>query len=92
MDNKRIILYTGKGGTGKTSIAAATALSCAQRGYRTIILSTDPAHSLADSFNSRLGPEPVNVLPNLWAQEIDVYYSMEKHWHTVRQYLTALFH
>ena len=91
MVNKRIILYTGKGGTGKTTIAAATALTCARQGYRTIILSTDPAHSLSDSFDTRLRREPVSILKNLWAQEIDVYYSMEKHWQTVRQYLATLF-
>ena len=54
----RILLYTGKGGVGKTSIAAATALLCADRGYRTIVLSTDIAHSLADAFDVPLGPEP----------------------------------
>jgi arsenite/tail-anchored protein-transporting ATPase len=63
----RIILYTGKGGVGKTSTAAATALRCAERGQRTIVLSTDIAHSLADSFEMPLAPEPVQVAPNLWA-------------------------
>ncbi|HEX9634974.1 MAG TPA: ArsA-related P-loop ATPase, partial [Candidatus Limnocylindria bacterium] len=57
----RILLYTGKGGVGKTSIAAATALTCAQRGYRTIVLSTDIAHSLADVFGIELGPEPTEI-------------------------------
>ena len=54
----RILLYTGKGGVGKTSIAAATALISARRGYRTMVLSTDIAHSLADAFDLPLGPEP----------------------------------
>ncbi len=68
----RIIVYTGKGGVGKTSIAAATGLLAAHRGYRTIVLSTDAAHSLADSFDMPLGPEPVRVADNLWGQESDV--------------------
>ena len=75
----RIILYTGKGGVGKTSVAAATALRCAERGQRTIVLSTDMAHSLADSFDTPLSPEPVQVATNLWAQESDVYYNVSKY-------------
>lgn len=88
---QRILLYTGKGGVGKTSAAAATALRCAEMNYRTIVLSTDSAHSLADSLDTTLGPEPVEVLPNLWAQEVDVYYSLEKHWAKLQQYLAAVF-
>ncbi len=87
----RILLYTGKGGVGKTSAAAATALRCAELGYRTVVLSTDTAHSLADSFDLPLGPEPVGIGPNLWGQEADVYYSIEKHWATLQQYLAAVF-
>ena len=86
----RILLYTGKGGVGKTSVAAATALSTAGRGQPTIVLSTDPAHSLADSFDVPLGPEPVRVAECLWGQEIDVLHQMDKYWHTVQQYLTGL--
>ena len=66
---KRVLLYTGKGGAGKTTCAAATALRCAELGYRTIVLSTDSAHSLGDSLELELGPEPTNIAPNLWAQE-----------------------
>lgn len=87
----RILLYTGKGGVGKTSISAATALHCADLGYRTIIVSTDPAHSLGDSFDQRIGPEPVLLAPNLWGQEIDLLHQMERHWGQVQQYLAALF-
>jgi len=87
----RIILYTGKGGVGKTSVAAATALRCAELGHRTIVLSTDAAHSLSDSFDTTLGPEPVEIAPNLWGQEVDVYYSIEKHWATLQRYLAAVF-
>ena len=62
----RVILFTGKGGVGKTSVAAATALRSAELGYRTIILSTDVAHSLSDSFEIPLGNEPRLIMPNLW--------------------------
>ena len=61
----RTILYTGKGGVGKTSVAASTALSIARRGFRTVVLSTDPAHSLSDSLETPLGPAPVRVADNL---------------------------
>jgi arsenite-transporting ATPase len=86
----RIIMYTGKGGVGKTSVAAATALRCAELGYRTIIMSTDPAHSLGDSFDMELGPQPVEVVQLLQAQEVDVLYQMEKHWGELQGYLSAL--
>src|SRR5918911_3793549 len=86
----RIILYTGKGGVGKTSVSAATAVRAAQRGYRTIVMSTDLAHSLADSLDVRLGPEPVEVAPNLWAQETDVYHNLRTHWGRIQEWLRAL--
>ena len=66
----RLILMTGKGGVGKTSVAAATGLRCAELGYRTLVLSTDPAHSLADSFDMEMGHEPREVRPNLWGAEV----------------------
>ncbi len=87
----RIILYTGKGGVGKTTVSAATALRCAELGYRTIVVSTDPAHSLGDSFDHRIGPEPVRIADNLWGQEIDLLHQMERYWGRVQQYLMALF-
>jgi arsenite/tail-anchored protein-transporting ATPase len=87
----RILLYTGKGGVGKTSIAAATALLSADRGNRTIVLSTDIAHSLGDAFDTRLGPEPVEIAPNLWAQEPDVYFNIGRYWRTIQTYMTELF-
>ncbi len=86
----RIILYTGKGGVGKTSVAAATAVRCADLGYRTIVISTDAAHSLADSFDLPLGPEPTLVAPNLWGQELDVLYQMDKHWGNVQKYFATV--
>ena len=87
---KRIILYTGKGGVGKTSVAAATALRCADLGYRTVVVSTDAAHSLADSFDLPLGPEPTQIEPNLWGQEIDVLYQMERYWGDVQRYMSTV--
>lgn len=86
----RIILYTGKGGVGKTSVAAATALRCAELGYRTIVLSTDAAHSLADSFDVKIGQEPVEIAPKLNAQEVDVLHQMEKYWGRVQEYFRSL--
>jgi arsenite-transporting ATPase len=86
----RIILYTGKGGVGKTTVAAATALKAAAMGHRTVVMSTDSAHSLADSFDTPLGPEPVQVAENLWAQESDVYFSIKNFWGIVQEWLTAL--
>jgi arsenite/tail-anchored protein-transporting ATPase len=87
----RILLYTGKGGVGKTSIAAATALLCADRGLRTIVLSTDIAHSLADAFDAPLGPEPTRIAPNLDGQEPDVYFNIARYWKTIQSYVSELF-
>jgi arsenite-transporting ATPase len=87
----RIILFTGKGGVGKTTSAAATALRCAQEGYKTLVVSTDPAHSLSDALNVELKPEPVQIAENLWGQEFDVYYSMKKHWDNMRNLMLTIF-
>jgi len=87
----RVVLYTGKGGVGKTTISAATAVRCAQLGYRTVVLSTDLAHSLADSFDASLGPEPTPLAENLWAQESDIYYNLDLYWKTVQKWINALF-
>ncbi len=87
----RIIVYTGKGGVGKTSVAAATATLAAKQGRRTLVLSTDIAHSLADSFDRPLGAEPVEIAPNLWGQESDVYYNVQKYWGTIQRYVTSVF-
>ncbi len=86
----RTILYTGKGGVGKTSVAAATARSCAARGLRTIVLSTDPAHSLGDSLEERLGPEPREISPRLWAQQIEAQVELEANWAAVRDWLSRI--
>jgi arsenite-transporting ATPase len=87
----RIILYTGKGGVGKTTVAAATALSSAGLGHRTLVISTDPAHSLADAFDRRLGAEPTPIHRNLWGQEINVLEEIRANWGEVARYLAALF-
>jgi arsenite-transporting ATPase len=87
----RVIVHTGKGGVGKTSVSAATALRCAEMGLKTIVISTDTAHSLADSLETTIGPEPILIAPNLWAQEVDARYSMDKYWGKIQRYLTSLF-
>ncbi len=87
----RIIVHTGKGGTGKTSISAATALRCAQAGLKTLVISTDAAHSLADSFERDIGPEPVALAHNLWAQEVDLRHSMERYWGDIQRRLLSMF-
>ncbi|MDP4280201.1 MAG: ArsA family ATPase [Dehalococcoides mccartyi] len=86
----RVLLFTGKGGVGKTTITAATALAAAKRGYKTVVMSTDTAHSLGDSLDCQLGPEPRQVSANLWAQESNVLYNLESHWGTVKRWLAAL--
>lgn len=81
---------TGKGGVGKTSMAAATGLRCAELGYKTLVLSTDPAHSLADSFDVELGHEPKEVCQNLWGAELDVLEELEQNWGSVKRYITEV--
>ncbi len=83
----RTILYTGKGGVGKTSIATATARRCAAEGARTIVLSTDPAHSLAESLETRVGGEPTDVGGGLFAQQVQAQDELERHWSGVQQWL-----
>jgi arsenite-transporting ATPase len=87
----RVLLITGKGGVGKTTVAAATALRAADQGHRTLVMSTDPAHSLADAFAVPLGDEPTEVIAGLAGQQIDAQSRLESHWGTVRDYLAELF-
>jgi arsenite/tail-anchored protein-transporting ATPase len=87
----RTILYTGKGGVGKTSVAACTARACAASGLRTLIISTDPAHSLSESLGGSLGSEPSAVSDHLWGQEVNAQEEMERHWAGVQEWLGDLF-
>ena len=80
----RVILMTGKGGVGKTSVAAA------ELGYKTLVLSTDPAHSLADSFDLELGHKPVAIRPKLWGAELDALMELEGNWGAVKRYITQV--
>jgi arsenite-transporting ATPase len=84
------MIYTGKGGVGKTSTAAATAVRLAAEGLRTLVVSTDAAHSLSDSLDLPLGSEPVLVSERLWGQEIDSLRETEKHWGAVQGWLSRL--
>ncbi|MEC9486857.1 MAG: ArsA family ATPase [Prosthecochloris sp.] len=86
----RNIVFTGKGGVGKTTIAAATALKASEMGYRTLVISTDPAHSLGDSFDVELGSEPVRIAENLYGQEVSVYGDLNLNWEVVRQHFAHL--
>jgi arsenite-transporting ATPase len=83
----RTILYTGKGGVGKTSVAAATARRCAASGLRTVVLSTDPAHSLGDALEADLGGRPTQVGPRLWAQQVAAQEELERNWRAVQDWL-----
>jgi arsenite-transporting ATPase len=87
----RVILVTGKGGVGKTTVAAATAIRSADLGHRTLVMSTDPAHSLADAFQLDLGDTPGYVVDGLDAQQIDSQQRLEESWGDVRDHLTELF-
>lgn len=86
----RIILYTGKGGVGKTTLSAATGLEAARQGYRTLVISTDPAHSLSDSYDQELSSEPTPVVPNLWAMEVNVLNDIQHYWGELQTSLSAL--
>jgi arsenite-transporting ATPase len=83
----RILLVTGKGGVGKTTVAAATALAAADAGYRTLVTSTDPAHSLADALTVPLGSDPTEIAPNLDGQQIDAQRQLDRYWGSIRRQL-----
>jgi len=87
----RIILFTGKGGVGKTTLAAATALLSAKKGTKTLVISTDAAHSLSDSLGTQLSNKPKKIAPHLFGQEINALEQIEKNWGDIKSYLAALF-
>ena len=87
----RTILYTGKGGVGKTSVAAGTARRCAANGQRTLVVSTDPAHSLSESLEVDLSAEPRKADGLLWGQEVKAQEELERHWSGVQEWLSELF-
>jgi arsenite-transporting ATPase len=86
----RTILFTGKGGVGKTTIASATALRIASSGKKTLLMSTDPAHSLGDCFDVPLGPRPAELAANLWAEQIDPQQRLEENWREIQQHAIAV--
>jgi len=86
----RVLLFTGKGGVGKTTIAAATAVRSAESGLRTLVMSTDPAHSLGDSFDEEIGSVPTQLSDRLWAQQIDAQERLEDNWREIQDYIIQL--
>ena len=86
----RVILFTGKGGVGKTTVAASTAIRAARSGQRTLIMSTDPAHSLADAFEVVIGDTPIEIVENLWAQQIDAQERLEENWREIQDYMVQV--
>jgi arsenite/tail-anchored protein-transporting ATPase len=86
----RIILFTGKGGVGKTTVACATALRIASGGKKTLLMSTDPAHSVADAFGTELDPDPTEVADNLWAEQIDPQRRLEENWREIQEHAIAV--
>jgi arsenite/tail-anchored protein-transporting ATPase len=91
MPDMRLIINTGKGGVGKTSVSVATAMRAAKMGYRTMVMSTDSAHSLADSLDMKLGSDITNVAPNLDALEIDVIHELRTKWSDIERYISDFF-
>ena len=86
----RIILFTGKGGVGKTTIASATALQAAALGHKTLAISTDASHSLADAFNLQMGNTPVKLTENLWGQQVDVLEEIDANLRVIQDYLASV--
>ena len=86
----RILLFTGKGGVGKSTVASGTAALAAAAGHRTLVLSTDAAHSLADAFGTAVGPEPTQVADNLYVQQVDAQLRFEQSWADIQGYLMSV--
>ena len=88
----RLVIYTGKGGTGKTVSSCATAINLADKNYKTILISSDPAHTLSDALSINIGNEVSNVLPNLMAIEIDPIFEMQKNYDSFLSYIASTFY
>ncbi|GAA3802177.1 ArsA family ATPase [Sphaerisporangium flaviroseum] len=86
----RILLFTGKGGVGKTTVAAATATLAARRGLKTLVVSTDTAHSLADALGVPGSGEPTEAAPGLYLQQVDTQRALERHWGDLQEYARGL--
>jgi arsenite-transporting ATPase len=92
----RILLFSGKGGVGKTSLSAATGVRLAELGYRTLVMSVDPAHSLADSFDLETGlfdsktAEPLKISDRLWIHEVNIQKEIKRDWHRIWSYISSL--
>ncbi|MFQ6135179.1 MAG: TRC40/GET3/ArsA family transport-energizing ATPase [Nitrososphaerales archaeon] len=87
----RVILYTGKGGTGKSVVSCATGLKAAMMGYKTIVISADPAHTFSDAFDKPVGSEPTSIEKNLWAVQVDSIREMNKGYIAIQEYIAAVF-
>jgi len=87
----RLILFTGKGGVGKTTLSAASALLSAKKGYKTLVISTDAAHSLSDSFEVQLSNTPKRIAANLYGREVNALEEIESRWGRIKDYLIAFF-
>jgi len=86
----RVLLHTGKGGVGKTSLAVATALGAAEHGHRVFVLSTDSAHSVGDALGRPVGPRPVEIAPNVVAQEVSALAELDRSWSEIQQFLQEM--
>src|SRR2546426_5104764 len=86
----RVLLFGGRGGVGKPPVAAATAVKAARAGARTLIMSTDPAHSLADSFDREVGDQATPIAESLWAEQIDAQARLESNWREIQEYFIQL--
>lgn len=89
-DSPRVLLFTGKGGVGKTTTAAATAVHLAATGRRVLVTSADPAHSLSDSMDLELGSAPTEVRPGCWAQQLDARERLEESWNDLREWMLSV--
>src|SRR5581483_4598624 len=94
----RILLFSGKGGVGKTSLSAATGARLAELGYRTMVMSVDPAHSLADAFDLDTGlfgqrtADPYQVAERLWIHEVNIQKEIKRNWQQIWSYISSLLH